>query len=216
MSGKATATTKPSPSTLLGRALDILRAPNKKTAVIQGTPRYGEPSGAATVLQDVGGQGYSQAVAINASGESVGFSFTSADTNGPLDAVLWSSTGTATVLKDPGNARIADALDINNAGQSVGFYDVESQPGNTGSIHTVAALWSPTGKVTDLDKILGPSWSYAEALGINNVGDIVGQGAFDGGLSSFVLMHVGGASSDHYDLITSHVPVSTLAAHLGS
>ena len=49
-----------------------------------------------TVLQDPGGIGQSGTEAINASGQSVGYSKT---VNG-YDAVLWSPSGTATVLQN--------------------------------------------------------------------------------------------------------------------
>ncbi len=51
------------------------------------------------VLQDVGGVGLGQPDSINRSGQSVGWSATSAFTQ---DAVLWSPSGKATVLQDVG------------------------------------------------------------------------------------------------------------------
>ena len=65
--------------------------------------------------------GISQPYAINASGESVGYSDTA---TGGYDAVLWSPTGTATVLQDrrrQGIDSVANA--INASGQSVGDSD---------------------------------------------------------------------------------------------
>ena len=78
------------------------------------------PSGKATVLQDVGGQGISYADAINDAGQSVG---SSQYRDRRLDAVLWSPSGKATVLQDAGGQGFSDANAINDAGWSVGYSD---------------------------------------------------------------------------------------------
>lgn len=127
-------------------------------------------SGTATVLQDVGGAHFSEALAINDSGESVGFS--------GKKAVLWSTSGTATVLRSAGDA---EAVAINAAGDSVGFSDNASET----EIH--AMLWSPTGAATNLGAVLGSAWSDTQAVGINNNGDIIGYGEYDGGQYGFLL-----------------------------
>jgi hypothetical protein len=107
--------------------------------------------------------------------------------------------------KDPGGDGVAYALALNNKGQSVGYYD-----GGPGA--TVAALWSATGAVTDLDNILGSAWSNTEATGINNAGDIIGQGDDDNGAGFFLLMHVPSAMSDPYEVVTYRDTAPTLAA----
>src|SRR5271155_4706342 len=68
---------------------------------------------------------------------------------------------------------------INDFGWGVGFSDTA-----TGSD---AVLWSPSGKATDLGAVLGPAWSDTQAVGINDLGDIVGTGAFEGGTFGFLL-----------------------------
>jgi hypothetical protein len=133
------------------------------------------PSGKATVLQDVGGREFSFTEALNDVGQSVGFS----NTAGGQDAVLWSRSGKATVLQDAGGRGSSSAGDINDFGWSVGSSDTA-----TGSD---AVLWSPSGKATDLGAVLGPAWSDTRALGINDLGDIVGAGAFKGGTRGFLL-----------------------------
>ncbi|HZZ24869.1 MAG TPA: hypothetical protein VFE60_20830 [Roseiarcus sp.] len=86
------------------------------------------------MLQDVGGQGTSNATAINASGQSVGYSFTATGE----DTVLWSSSGTA----------------------------------------------------TNLSAVLGPAWSDTTAVGLNDRGDILGYGTYNGGQYGFLLTPV--------------------------
>jgi hypothetical protein len=133
------------------------------------------PSGKATVLQDVGGREFSFAEALNGTGQTVGFSRTASG----QDAVLWSRSGKATVLQDAGGQGDSFAGAINDFGWSVGDSDTA-----TGSD---AVLWSPSGKATDLGAVLGPAWSDTQAVGINDLGDIVGTGAFKGGTFGFLL-----------------------------
>jgi probable HAF family extracellular repeat protein len=68
----------------------------------------------------VGGEGISQALGINDSGEIVGYSKT---TGGDTEAVLWSSTGVATNLGDVLGIDWTNtqATGINEAGDIVGF-----------------------------------------------------------------------------------------------
>ena len=94
-------------------------------------------------------------------------------------AVLWSRSGKATVLQDAGGQGDSFAGAINDFGWNVGDSDTA-----TGSD---AVLWSPSGKATDLGTVLGPAWSDTQALGINDLGDIVGTGAFKGGTFGFLL-----------------------------
>ena len=117
------------------------------------------PSGTATVLQNPSGQSNNATRAINASGQSVGFSGNT--------AVLWSPSGKATVLQNPPGQSIGIVWAINAAGQSAG--DVTSN----GPYNTVeAVLWSPTGQPTVLQDAggYGDSGAYA----INNSGQSAG------------------------------------------
>jgi hypothetical protein len=166
------------------------------------------PKGKATVLQDVGGAGMIEALAINASGFTVGWSFTGptseeatvlrglkgsmvsvavaennvgqsigfSDTVKGDDAILWGPKGTPTVLKDPGGQGKEFALAINSSGKSVGYAEIAGG--------TEAVLWQPSGKATNLGGILGSDWTNTEAVGINNIGDIVGEGHFNNGTVS--------------------------------
>ena len=71
------------------------------------------PSGAATVLQDVGSRGLSRASDINHAGQSVGYSTTA---SGYEEAVLWSSSGTATSSKVRSALIRTPSVAINNSG----------------------------------------------------------------------------------------------------
>jgi len=129
------------------------------------------PSGKATVLQDVGGQGFSYVVAINDAGWSVGYSQTAFGPSADYEAVLWSPSGKATVLQDGSQANA-----INDAGWSDGLASGDG-----------AMLWSPSGKATDLGAVLGPAWTFTYAVAINNSGDIIGYGHYRGGIYGFLL-----------------------------
>jgi hypothetical protein len=68
---------------------------------LAATPSVAHADYAVTVLQDIGGQGDSEAEAINASGQSVGYSqITCSSCN--YEAVLWSPSGEATKLQPLG------------------------------------------------------------------------------------------------------------------
>ncbi len=91
-------------------------------------------AGKGTILQNWGsGGGGSQALAINKSGQSVGWNETPGKV---LLAVLWSNSGIPTKLKDIGGSHSSDAVAINNLGQSVGFSKTARRPGR-GSVVVV-------------------------------------------------------------------------------
>jgi PEP-CTERM motif len=76
-------------------------------------------TGTATVLQDVGGEGFSDVVAINSSAHSVGYSSTASGD----EAMLWSPSGKATNLSAILGPAWSDteAVGINLAGDIVGY-----------------------------------------------------------------------------------------------
>src|SRR6202044_3492680 len=78
-----------------------------------------------TVLRNIGGQNFSIAVAINASGDSVGYSLTATGD----EAVLWSPSGPATnlgaMLGQPWSD--TEAVGINNLGDIFGFGDYQGK-----------------------------------------------------------------------------------------
>jgi hypothetical protein len=123
-------------------------------------------SGKATVLQDVGGQGFSYPNAVNASGQSVGYSLSASG----MDTVLWSPSGKATLLQDVGGPIDNFAYAINASGWSVGDSFVCGGP--QGCARNDAVLWSPSGKATVLQDVGGRGFSWVVA--INDAGWSVG------------------------------------------
>jgi len=136
------------------------------------------------------------AVAINASGHSVGSSGN--------DAVEWSKDGTATVLADLPGTESAAAVAINKEGASVGYCLV----GGT----AVATHWSAAGVVKNLQTILGAGWTDTGAAGINNAGDICGSGMHNGVESAFELLWVPKAGSTDNGSYVNAASQSILAA----
>lgn len=133
------------------------------------------PSSIVLDLGTLGGT-YSDASAVNASGQVVGMSYTAAGA-GSSHAVLWQN-GAMTDLGTLGGAT-SSAGDINAAGQIVGSSRITAD-----STVNHAFLWSPTvangtsGSMTDLGT-LGGTGSNSGA--INNHGQIVGFSRNAGG-----------------------------------
>ena len=126
------------------------------------------------MLRGLKNSAVSVAVAENNQGQSIGYS----DTAKGDDAILWGPKGSiAAVLKDPGGQGKEFALAINNSGQSVGYADIAGGGKE-------AVLWQPSGKARNLGVLLGSDWTNTEAVGINNVGDIVGYGLYNNGTVS--------------------------------
>ena len=80
---------------------------------------------------------------------------------------------------------------INDAGWIVGDPIVLGPAG----FGDEAVLWSPSGKVTNLGAVLGSAWTDTEAVGINNRGDILDSGDYDGGHYGFLLAPVSASES---------------------
>jgi hypothetical protein len=80
------------------------------------------------------------------------------------------------------------AVAINASGWSVGYSC--TFPSSYCPDDLVAALWSPTGAGTNLGAVLGPAWSDTVAVGLNNLGDIIGYGDYRGGQYGFLLAPV--------------------------
>lgn len=126
----------------------------------------------------------SEAWAVNASGQAVGWSYLAGDA--VFHAFRTSSTGT---LGDPGTdlgtlgGTFSFGFGINGLGQAVGY---AATAGNATSAAFLADLSGPMQNLNDL--IPGDSgWVLGEARGINDAGQIVGVGTV-GGLSHAFLL----------------------------
>ena len=150
--GRSEASAKPSRLTPPGRALEF---PTLRTAASAWTRCCGRRAGKATVLQDAGGQGFSQPAAINASGGSVGFSLTASD-GARGGAVV--ADGESYGASGRGRRRaIALPGAVNDAGRASDFRHL-------GPRLCEAVLWSPSGKATVLQEPGGVLTSFANAI----------------------------------------------------
>ena len=78
---------------------------------------------------------------------------------------------------------------------------------------TTAMYWGARGHATNLNTILGSAWTDTVASGINNAGDIVGTGNYNGLMEAFELIRVkaaGAWTSTHY--VESHDNVLAASA----
>ena len=116
-----------------------------------------------------GGAGRSEATDINNAGQVVGWADSS---SGGYQAFVWQN-GTMTDL----GGSASEALAINNAGQIVG----------TSARHAV--LWQSNGTMIDLNSLMSAKsgWVLESASGINDEGQIVGTGLYNGGTAYFEL-----------------------------
>jgi len=141
-------------------------------------------SGAATVLQNPPGVLSSYALYVNASRWSLARRPPAAARDLVCqEAVLWSPLGKAMVLQDLDGQGYDRVSAINASRYSVGFTVTAG-----GGVEAV--LWSPSGTATNLAAVLGPQWTNTGAVGINEQGDIVGSGVYDGGGYGFLLTPV--------------------------
>jgi len=137
---------------------------------------------AAGGIQDLGtlpGGSQSAAYDFNNSGQVVG----SADGH----AVLWQSGVIQDLGMLPGTTSSV-AYHINSAGQVVGSSWI---PGSSGSGHAV--IWID-GQIYDLNALISPDsgWVLGEAVGMNDAGQVVGNGVFNGVGEGFLLTPAGG------------------------
>ena len=146
---------------------------------------YWSPRGVETVLRVGTHKNPDRAIAINNSGNSIGSNAT--DTI----AYEWSKTGKTVVLRKlPGIAAEVFPNAINDRDAVVGDeYDGSNN-------QYVAVRWSKTGKVMDLQTILGSGWSDTQATGINDAGDICGNGIYNGVGLAWELLWVPSSAPD--------------------
>ena len=124
-----------------------------------------------------------KAMAINNRGKIVGWY--ASDTTQTARAVLWDQ-GKATVLRDPsgGLTEYSIANDINLNGNivgvvSVGFDTNEASQEGSNEPPKHASVWRNTQRAQDLNRLLdssGAGWILEEAIAVNDLGQIVGNG----------------------------------------
>ena len=125
------------------------------------------------------------AFGINAAGDAVGCSEGAAG-GSAIHAVLWPASGGGPQdLDDPASTENSCALAINNLGQVVGYQDITSGGRN-------AFLWDTSVSLIlqDLNGLIddpGGEWLLLEARDINDAGQIVGIGLFNGAPLGFLL-----------------------------
>jgi probable HAF family extracellular repeat protein len=141
-------------------------------------------------LGQIGGPGgASYAYAINNQGLITGQA--SGGIGGNYDAFLYSGSGPMTDLGDLGGS--SEAWAINNAGQIVG--DSYLSDGITDDAFLYSGgdpITDLGGTMTDLNSLIpaGSGWQLVAAYGINDNGDIVGYGIYDGQTEAFELTPV--------------------------
>ncbi len=130
-----------------------------------------------------GTQSYALAVNDADSPQIVGWSYGSA-AGGLQHAFLWQDGTMDDLGTLPGGDR-SEAWDLNDLGEVVGW-------ARTADYHVHAVLWDASGAIIDLNDVEGipPGWVLAEAEGINNSGQIVGRGVFDGSDRAFLMTPV--------------------------
>lgn len=172
--------------TYLGNPPDSLNAATGVNAVDQvvGSPAFVWKSGTLTTLPALAGApaGDAGAVAINISGQIVGWSGIAGSSN--AHAVLWSG-GAVTDLGTVNGITYNQANAINAAGQIVGTADPHCYP----CVNPVPWLRQPGGALTDLNTLIpaGSGWTLQQANGINDRGQIVGAGLHNGATHAFLL-----------------------------
>jgi probable HAF family extracellular repeat protein len=142
---------------------DVVGAANGGAGLLAVVWRGG---GSALQLGTLPGRATSEAVAVNARGDIVGYS---SDASGARRATLWTAGGAVVDLGALAGGEFSQALGINNAGHIVGS--------STSSLGSRACLWTPGEGLRDLNTLVAPSSSVlTHATGINRAGAIVAFG----------------------------------------
>lgn len=128
----------------------------------------------------------SRAVAINDRGEVV-----AQDTYDAATFVLDKNGHVTNLASLPGSANVLGVA-INNSGQVVGSQVSSDYLGaliGASNYNYLKAVLYTNGQIVDLNSLLGPGsgWDLTRATGINDLGQIIGQGTYDGQTMGFVL-----------------------------
>jgi uncharacterized membrane protein len=135
------------------------------------------------LLQTLPGDGNSYAWAVNDLGQAVGQSGNR--------AVFWNNDAAHTAIELPllpgDNYGLAAA--INNLGQILGT-SAYMTPGTTNVTSSRTVIWRDGGVFeveSLLDPVSGNGWTITSVSGINNLGEIVGVGSYNGQATPFVM-----------------------------
>jgi probable HAF family extracellular repeat protein len=150
-------------------------------------------NGTMTDLGKILGGNFNSAYAINSHGWVAG----NADLPGDLTAhaFVWIN-GTASELGPLPGDTVSAVLDINNKGRMVGISahapDLLGPPALSGFVCPCNAVVVQNGKMWDLNSLITPNsgWVLYIATAINERGEIVGQGKFQGHFRAFLLRPV--------------------------
>jgi len=149
-----------------------------------------------------GTQSYALAVNNAEDPQIVGWSYGSA-AGGQQHGCVWQN-GLMEDLGTLAGGDTSEAWDVNDLGEVVGW-------ARTADYHVHAVLWDATGTIIDLNTVEGiPSgWILAKAEGINNSGQIVGRGVYDGSDRAFLITPIlfqDGFENGSFDGWTDVVP----------
>lgn len=172
----------------LGGTFAVARGVNAKDLVVGNaylrSGKYHAFAGTKAGLVDLGtlGGDYSGAQAVNDAGQIAGYAYS--DGNTKQHACLWLDGVAHDLGGLDGSYSEALALD-GNASHVVGRATV---PTTTGAVSYHAFLWSE-GALRDLNTLVsaGSGWVLEEATGINDAGQIVGSGTYNGQRHAFLL-----------------------------
>lgn len=157
--------------------------PDGNTISVESTSHAAlwQPKGKIKDLGILPGGKYSDALSINRFGQVAGWADTSDKTK---HAVLWQRG----VIKDLGllQNNATQATSINNLGTVVGYSTVATEYSKEVPEH--GFVWK-NGNMRDLNKLLpaNSGWAINTATSINNRGQIVGQGTFNGENKPYLL-----------------------------
>lgn len=121
---------------------------------------------------------YAQGIAINDSGEVAGWGFASSGMGVYQQAFVSTINGSTVIPLPPGatNADMGETAVINDAGMVVGDSDVGGW------------VWDPVNGVHLLSDLTPPGWQFDSAASINNVGQILAYGEYNGGDGQYLLL----------------------------
>ena len=148
--------------------------------------------GSLQVLPSLSGGTPSAPSAINNQGQIVGYAQTAA---GNDHAVVWQGNGAIQDLGTLGGIYVdSQAAGVNNSGQVVGYSFTSSSAGqNLGAVAGGRAFLYSSGTMQNLNSLVaGSGWTLLGATGINDKGQIVGDGITPAGqIDAFLLTPTG-------------------------